>query len=345
MRHSLARHHDHSRSHATDRAAMAIVACFTLAATAWAGVTLSTAAWSEMIAADPAPPVREITFPVLGPVSYSDDYGDCRDDCDRYHQGNDLVGVKMQPLVAAVDGTVTTIHDDEGNHGIGITITDAEGWSYLYLHVNNDTPGEIDLTDPAADRALQARWQMPTAITVGATVRAGQVIAWMGNSGNAEHSVPHLHFEIIGPDGAGINPSPSLRLAEWVGRCADPSMLPQRPTPVLSPPDVVAGTVFRFATVTGRGSFTISSAGGVLADGDATSFGDPERTNPSCTGKGPVLTARALPVDDTVDPGESVDPTDTTEVGAVPGGDTPSSSVAAGPTTTLPPDIEDGRDG
>ncbi|MGD9793798.1 MAG: M23 family metallopeptidase [Acidimicrobiia bacterium] len=312
------------------------------AAALMGALTLSSAAWSDTTTDPQEPIVRPIAFPVLGPVTYSDDYGDCRDECSRLHQGNDLIGVKMQPLLAAVDGVVTAIHDDKGTHGIGVTITDADGWTYMYLHVNNDPPGDIELSDSAADEALLARWHMPTAITVGAPVRAGQVIAWMGNSGNAEHSVPHLHFEIAGPDGVGINPFPSLRRAEWISRCLDPSALPQRPTPVLSPPDVVAGTLFRFPTSTGRGSFTLSAAGGVLADGDAAGYGDPNRTNPACDGEGPVLTARTMPEVAPVD-AEAV--TDTTVIGVAPGAEVPTTSVAADPRTTLPPDIEDGDDG
>ncbi len=52
---------------------------------------------------------RAITFPVLGPVSYSNDWGACRDGCARHHQGTDILGVRMQPLLAAVDGTVTRV--------------------------------------------------------------------------------------------------------------------------------------------------------------------------------------------------------------------------------------------
>ena len=43
---------------------------------------------------------------------------------------------------------------------------------------------------------------------------AGQVVAWMGDSGNSEGSVPHAHVEIHTPSGAAINPFWSLRLAQ-----------------------------------------------------------------------------------------------------------------------------------
>ena len=88
---------------------------------------------------------RPIAFPVLGPVRYSNDWGACRDGCARRHQGTDMLGVRMQPLLAAVDGTVTRIrYENAGTAGAVITVTGADGWYYNYFHVNNDTPGTDD---------------------------------------------------------------------------------------------------------------------------------------------------------------------------------------------------------
>src|SRR5690606_24853526 len=52
---------------------------------------------------------RSLVFPVLGPASYGDGWGACRDGCTRRHVGTDIIGVQMQPLLAAVDGTVTRL--------------------------------------------------------------------------------------------------------------------------------------------------------------------------------------------------------------------------------------------
>ena len=158
--------------------------------------------------------VRPISFPVLGAVSYSNGWGACRDGCSRRHVGTDIIGVRMQPLLAAVDGTVTRIrHENVGTAGAVITVTGADGWRYNYFHVNNDTPGTYDgLSGP--------EYQISPLITLGSTVRAGQVIAYMGDSGNAEGSVPHLHFEIRTPEGTPINPFPSLVAAQERQTCA-----------------------------------------------------------------------------------------------------------------------------
>ena len=96
--------------------------------------------------------------------------------------------------------------------GNSITIKGADGWTYHYIHVNNDTPG----TDDGQATRAQA---FPANIVVGARVAKGQVIAYMGDSGNAENAGAHLHFEIRQPaparrlPGTPINPYESLQAA------------------------------------------------------------------------------------------------------------------------------------
>ena len=78
-------------------------------------------------------------------MQYSNDWGACRDGCSRHHEGTDMIGVRMQPLLAAVDGTITRIrYENEGTAGVAISVTGADGWYYNYFHVNNDNPGTDD---------------------------------------------------------------------------------------------------------------------------------------------------------------------------------------------------------
>ena len=118
---------------------------------------------------------RPIVFPVAGPVRYGNDFGVCRDGCRRQHKGNDLIGDRLQPLLAMRDGVVDRLLDHP-TAGYGIVIEDAEGWEYHTYHVNNDTPG-------ADDGADDGRWRFAPGIGAGSAVRAGEVIAWMGDSG------------------------------------------------------------------------------------------------------------------------------------------------------------------
>jgi len=153
--------------------------------------------------------VRDIVFPVQGEYNFSDSYGDSRSG-GRVHEGVDIFAAKMTPLIAAVDGRVTYIADPEPSWGYAVFITDSDGYQYRYIHMNNDTPG----TDDGMGGTLYA---YPPTIRRGATIIAGQLIGWVGDSGNAESTAPHLHFEIRTPDRQPINPYLSLLQAEQPG--------------------------------------------------------------------------------------------------------------------------------
>lgn len=157
--------------------------------------------------------VREITFPVVGPVRYSDTFGACRGyRCSRSHQGDDLFGAKLAPLVAAADGTITFVRRSAtSTAGNTVIIRDDEGWRYLYLHLNNDSPGTDDGANPQA-------WILPNRLRVGDRVEAGEVIGYLGDSGNAERTPNHLHFEMRPPGQDSVNPTASLQAAQQAGR-------------------------------------------------------------------------------------------------------------------------------
>ncbi len=147
-----------------------------------------------------------MVFPVAGGASYSDSFGAPRSG-GRSHAGQDLMAPKHRPLVAAADGVVTRVrHATTGLSGNSLTIRDEEGWSYVYIHLNNDTPG----TDDGSNRYELA---FADGIRSGQRVRAGEVVGYLGDSGNAEDTAPHLHFELHAPDGTIVNAYPSLRAA------------------------------------------------------------------------------------------------------------------------------------
>jgi hypothetical protein len=191
----------------------------------------STAATAAVLAVATAAPtaaeVRPICYPVEGGTAgatWTDTYGDPRG-TDRVHEGQDLMSVggqKMRLLLSAVDGTVREIVYDNAR-GNRLVIQDDEGWFYVYLHVNNDTPGTDDGLAPR-DQAFAA------GLAVGQRVTRCQHVSYMGDSGNAESTSPHLHFEIRQPfasdtttasyswsSATPINPADSLRAATASG--------------------------------------------------------------------------------------------------------------------------------
>lgn len=145
---------------------------------------------------------REIVFPVIGEVTFTDDFGEPRSGR-RSHEGVDMLGEKMQPLIAAVSGVLQYVPYPQPAWGFMISIKDADGYEYNYVHINNDTPG----TD---DGLADGRFAYAPGIVQGERVRKGQLVGWMGDSGNAEGSSPHLHFEMRSPDGVALSPYTSL---------------------------------------------------------------------------------------------------------------------------------------
>src|SRR4051794_27010829 len=136
-----------------------------------------------------------MTFPVIGAVSYTDTFGAPRSG--HPHAGQDLMGTKLQELVAAADGRVTYLQQTEISGNL-LEITDAQGWTYTYIHLNNDTPG----TD---DGKAQRSDTFGPGIEKGAVVEAGQLVGYLGDSGNAEEAGAHLHFELKDPTGVTVN--------------------------------------------------------------------------------------------------------------------------------------------
>ncbi len=166
---------------------------------------------------------RSILFPVIGSTNYGNDFGAPRSG-GRTHKGNDIFGRKMQPLIAVTDGIVRFVAYPEPNYGYFVSIEDADGYHYWYIHINNDTPG----TDDGRGGGILA---YAPDIHDGNPVVAGQLIGWMGDSGNAERTPPHLHFEIHRPDGNAINSYPTLQISKKISKPATPPALPNEILP------------------------------------------------------------------------------------------------------------------
>lgn len=143
-----------------------------------------------------------ITFPVDGFVSFSDTF-DAPRSGGRTHEGTDIIADKHTPVLAAVDGEIGYAPLEEPSYGWIIKLHGDDGWTYVYIHLNNDNPG----TDDGAGGRDQA---VVPGIERGVRVEAGQHIGWLGDSGNAESTVPHLHFEIRDAQDVAINPYDTL---------------------------------------------------------------------------------------------------------------------------------------
>ena len=131
------------------------------------------------------PPVREIpfnvfpkltaggyVFPVYGPASYTNTFGAPRASTG-WHHGEDIFAPLGAPILAVANGIVYSVGwNDVG--GLRLWLQDLAGNEFYYAHLSAFSPLAVN----------------------GAQVRAGDVLGFMGNTGDAEHTPYHLHFEI-----------------------------------------------------------------------------------------------------------------------------------------------------
>lgn len=136
-------------------------------------------------------------FPHTTPtVGFSDSWGAPRSG-GRSHTGTDIMSPKGTPVVAVEDGIVESLRSGRLS-GWRISIRHADGWTSHYLHLNNDRAGTDD-GEGGADTAFAED------LEIGSFVKAGELIGYVGDSGNAEHTASHTHFELH-KDGTKLDP-------------------------------------------------------------------------------------------------------------------------------------------
>ena len=129
-----------------------------------------------------------IGFPHLDvDARYLSDYGFVKAD-GRSHRGIDIFSPKGTPVVAVADGQVITM-GRAARSGFFVVIAHADGLESWYMHLNND----VVRADNRADNIVSA---FVDGLEEGDYVRAGDVVAFVGDSGNAEATSPHTHFEL-----------------------------------------------------------------------------------------------------------------------------------------------------
>ena len=139
-------------------------------------------------------------FPSQGRCSFTDTWQQSRSG-GRQHEGVDIMGVKGLALYAVIDGTITKMYGaDAALSGNALRLTASDGTYFFYAHLDSFAPG----------------------IAIGSIVKAGQIVGYMGSTGDA--GSPHLHFEVHPNGGAAVSPYPVVKA---VDACDVTGVLPQ----------------------------------------------------------------------------------------------------------------------
>jgi murein DD-endopeptidase MepM/ murein hydrolase activator NlpD len=149
----------------------------------WNGIVSSRIyATTGLLLYDPGPlPSATVVCPVPG-ATFFNDWAFPRP-AGRFHNGNDLFAPRGTPVRAPASGTVEQAHGTVG--GLHVWLTDAAGNRWLGSHLDR--------------------------FGASGRVSAGDVIGYVGDTGNARGARPHLHLEYH-PAGRGpVNPYPLLR--------------------------------------------------------------------------------------------------------------------------------------
>ena len=150
--------------------------------------------------------VPVLVFPVAAPTTYADDFGDPRSDGPP-HPGNDLLAARKAPAVAAEAGTVS-FWTTSATAGCMLYLHGDSGTTYQYIHLNNDLTRKNDNRGKCVPGVAYTK-----GLKEGARVEAGQLVGYVGDSGDANGIHPHLHFEVHPAGGAAVDPFPYLRRA------------------------------------------------------------------------------------------------------------------------------------
>ena len=143
------------------------------------------ARFAQLYAAEPD---QQLAMPVAGVSKrqVGDSWHAPRDGGERQHQGQDIFAPRGTPVLSATDGYIMRI----GENSLGgqtVSVIGAGGRMYYYAHL-----------DKYADD-----------LAVGDRVTVNTVLGYVGTTGNAAGTSPHLHFGVYSRGGA-INPLPLL---------------------------------------------------------------------------------------------------------------------------------------
>ena len=144
--------------------------------------------------------IHGFVFPVGDPHTFGDSFGAPRmmgTGFEHAHQGTDIMAPAGTPLLACERGLITRMGADVLG-GTKLWLKGESGTYYYYAHLSAFAEG----------------------MTEGKVVEAGDIVGYVGDTGNAKGGAPHLHFEIHPDGGMAVNPYPLLKVVDELSRQA-----------------------------------------------------------------------------------------------------------------------------
>lgn len=121
--------------------------------------------------------VEKLPIPILTGIALrnlSRNFGDPRDGGSRSHEGLDIMAPKGAFIVSPTEAVVTSVGTSNAGPGKYVRTANPGGETFVYMHLDDFADG----------------------ISAGDELKPGDLIGYVGNTGNASGGAPHLHFEI-----------------------------------------------------------------------------------------------------------------------------------------------------
>lgn len=145
----------------------------------------------------------ELMIPIAGvqPSELRDTFHEPRGNGTRMHEALDIMAPRGTPVLSAAPGRVLKLHNSKDGGLMVYAADSSEQFVLMYAHLDHYADGMRD----------------------GLPLRRGQVIGYVGSTGDAQANAPHLHFAIAHPRDVKL---------WWTGSAIDPRPLLQRPAAV-----------------------------------------------------------------------------------------------------------------
>ena len=149
---------------------------------------------------------KQIVFPLVGPAQYfANDFGRRA----RRARTRETTSCRCHTRLRSPRKRATSSSRQAARAGCMLRLYGRSGTEYVYIHLNNDLTAGNDNRGSCVQGVAFAK-----GLRSGDKVTAGQLVGYVGDSGDANGLQPHLHFEVHPGGKAAVDPYPTLQAAQ-----------------------------------------------------------------------------------------------------------------------------------